>query len=29
MLTGLIEANGGCAEVFGLDIFNNMDEMRK
>jgi ATP-binding cassette subfamily A (ABC1) protein 3 len=29
MLTGLIEANAGCAEVFGLDIFNNMDEMRR
>jgi len=29
MLTGLIEANAGLAEVFGLDIFNNMDEMRR
>ena len=29
MLTGLIEPNEGCAEVFGIDIFNNMDEMRK
>ena len=29
MLTGLIEANAGFAEVFGIDIFNKMDEMRK
>ena len=29
MLTGLIEANEGFAEVFGIDIFNKMDEMRK
>lgn len=29
MLTGLIEATEGYAEVFGIDIFNNMDEMRK
>ena len=29
MLTGLIEATAGFAEVFGIDIFNNMDEMRK
>lgn len=28
MLTGLIEATEGYAEVFGIDIFNNMDEMR-
>jgi len=28
MLTGLIEANAGCAEVFGIDIFNDMDSMR-
>jgi ATP-binding cassette subfamily A (ABC1) protein 3 len=29
MLTGLIEPNEGAAEVFDIDIFNNMDEMRK
>lgn len=29
MLTGLIEANSGFAEVFGIDIFNKMNEMRK
>jgi ABC-type multidrug transport system ATPase subunit len=29
MLTGLIPADEGAAEVFGIDIFNNMDEMRK
>ena len=29
MLTGSIEANEGFAEVFGIDIFNKMDEMRK
>lgn len=29
MLTGLIEPDAGQAEVFGIDIFKNMDEMRK
>jgi len=29
MLTGLIEPTNGAASVFGLDIFENMDEMRK
>jgi ATP-binding cassette subfamily A (ABC1) protein 3 len=29
MLTGLIEPDAGHAEVFGIDIFNQMDEMRK
>jgi ATP-binding cassette subfamily A (ABC1) protein 3 len=29
MLTGLIEPTAGKAEVFGLDIFNQMDEVRK
>lgn len=29
MLTGLLEPDAGQAEVFGIDIFNNMDEMRK
>lgn len=29
MLTGLIEANKGKASVFGIDIFNEMDDMRK
>jgi len=29
MLTGLIEPTAGFASVFGIDIFNNMDEMRK
>jgi ABC-type multidrug transport system ATPase subunit len=29
MLTGLIEPTEGCAEVFGIDIFNNMNEVRK
>jgi ATP-binding cassette subfamily A (ABC1) protein 3 len=29
MLTGLIEANEGVAEVFGTDIFANMGEVRK
>ena len=29
MLTGLIEPNEGVAEVFGMDIFNQMDEVRQ
>mmetsp|Transcript_270 Transcript_270/g.475 ORF Transcript_270/g.475 Transcript_270/m.475 type:complete len:855 (-) Transcript_270:2340-4904(-) len=29
MLTGLITPTSGFAEVFGIDIFNNMDEIRK
>lgn len=29
MLTGLIEPDAGHAEVFGIDIFKNMNEMRK
>lgn len=29
MLTGLIEPTEGHAEINGIDIFNNMDEMRK
>lgn len=29
MLTGLIEATKGKASVFGIDIFNQMDDMRK
>jgi ATP-binding cassette subfamily A (ABC1) protein 3 len=29
MLTGLLEANSGRAEVRGIDIFNDMDEFRK
>ena len=29
MLTGLIEPTDGYAEVFGTDIFNNMEEVRK
>ena len=29
MLTGLIEPTEGHAEVFGTDIFNNMEEVRK
>jgi ABC-type multidrug transport system ATPase subunit len=29
MLTGLFEANRGKATVFGIDIFNEMDDMRK
>lgn len=28
MLTGLIEPTDGYAEVFGTDIFGNMDEVR-
>lgn len=29
MLTGLLEPTAGQAEVFGIDIFRNMDEVRK
>lgn len=29
MLTGLFEPTKGKASVFGIDIFNEMDEMRK
>lgn len=29
MLTGLLEPSAGQASVFGIDIFNNMDEVRK
>jgi len=29
MLTGLIEPNEGVAEVFGLDIFGQMNEVRQ
>lgn len=29
MLTGLFEPNKGKASVFGIDIFSEMDEMRK
>ena len=29
MLTGLLEPTAGSAKVFGTDIFNNMDEVRK
>jgi ATP-binding cassette subfamily A (ABC1) protein 3 len=29
MLTGLLEATKGKASVFGLDIFNEMDDFRK
>ena len=29
MLTGLIEPNEGAAEVFGLDIFGQMGQVRK
>tara|TARA_B110000285_G_scaffold235543_1_gene317953 strand:+ start:1960 stop:2196 length:237 start_codon:yes stop_codon:yes gene_type:complete len=29
MLTGLLEPTAGSARVFGTDIFNNMDEVRK
>ena len=29
MLTGLIEPNEGAAEVFGIDIFGQMNEVRK
>lgn len=29
MLTGLIQPTSGTAEVFGVDIFNNMNEVRK
>lgn len=29
MLTGLLEPTAGTARVFGTDIFNNMEEVRK
>jgi ABC-type multidrug transport system ATPase subunit len=29
MLTGLLEPTSGRAEVFGKDIFNEMDDIRK
>lgn len=29
MLTGLLEPTAGYAEVFGIDIFNNMEDIRK
>lgn len=29
MLTGLLEPTAGSADVFGIDIFSEMDEMRK
>lgn len=29
MLTGLLEPTSGNAEVFGLNVFNQMDEVRK
>mmetsp|Transcript_30475 Transcript_30475/g.46700 ORF Transcript_30475/g.46700 Transcript_30475/m.46700 type:complete len:105 (+) Transcript_30475:1705-2019(+) len=29
MLTGLLEPTEGYAEVFGLDIFNEMEDVRK
>ena len=29
MLTGLLERTSGAAEVFGIDIFENMDEVRQ
>jgi ATP-binding cassette subfamily A (ABC1) protein 3 len=29
MLTGLLSASEGSAEAFGVDIFNNMQEVRK
>ena len=29
MLTGLLQPSSGKAEVFGIDIFKNMDEFRK
>lgn len=28
MLTGLIEQSEGAAEVFGMDVFANMDSLR-
>lgn len=28
MLTGLIESSGGGAEVFGIDLFEDMNEVR-
>ena len=29
MLTGLLEKTKGSAQVFDIDIFNEMDELRK
>ena len=29
MLTGLLEPTAGSAKVFGTDMFNNMEEVRK
>jgi ATP-binding cassette subfamily A (ABC1) protein 3 len=29
MLTGLIEQSSGSAEVYGMDLFNDMDSVRK
>jgi len=29
MLTGLFEPNSGKASVFGINIFDEMDDMRK
>ena len=29
MLTGLLKPSGGQANVFGLDMFENMDEVRQ
>ena len=29
MLTGLFGASSGSAEVFGIDIFNNMETVRQ
>ena len=29
MLTGLFEATGGSAEVFGINLFEETDEARK
>lgn len=29
MLTGLFGASSGSAEIFGIDIFNNMDAVRQ
>jgi ATP-binding cassette subfamily A (ABC1) protein 3 len=29
MLTGLLEPTSGSAKVFGIDIFNDMDKIRK
>jgi ATP-binding cassette subfamily A (ABC1) protein 3 len=29
MLTGLIESSEGGAEIFGMDLFDKMDEVRQ